>query len=459
MGKWENFTVERVAGFKCEPGKQQSIYWDGKAPGLGLRVTAGGAKSYIFETRLHGRTLRITIGDVRTWTIAKAQSEATDLKSLTDKGIDPRQQKKELADAVEARRAEQRSQLVTVGEAWKAYIADRKTRKKKGNGRIPLWSERHIKNHEALVKRGGEKRTRGLRPGEPKVTLSGPLHSLLLLKLSDLDAKAVQVWLKEELERGPTQAAQAFRALRAFIGWCADHDEYKSVTHSDACTTRKVKELAPKVKPKRGDCLEGTQLAAWFEWVRKIRNPVISAYLQIALLSGARRDELAGLRWEDVDFQWKSITIHDKVDGHRIIPLTPYVASLIAALPRRKDKDGNPVPWVFSSPKAASGRLQEPRIEHVKALTAAGLPHISIHGLRRSFSTLSEDEDIDCPVGVAAQIMGHKPSALAEKHYKRRSLDKLRLWHTKIEGWMLEQAGIEFEADKGVRSLRMVSAA
>ena len=38
--------------------------------------------------------------------------------------------------------------------------------------------------------------------------------------------------------------------------------------------------------------------------------------------------------------------------------------------------------------------------------------------------------------------MGHKPSALAEKHYRRRPIDLLRKWHTKIEEWVLEQAGI-----------------
>ena len=40
--------------------------------------------------------------------------------------------------------------------------------------------------------------------------------------------------------------------------------------------------------------------------------------------------------------------------------------------------------------------------------------------------------------------MGHKPSATAEKHYKVRPLDLLRMWHTKIEAWILEQAGIAF---------------
>jgi intergrase/recombinase len=47
------------------------------------------------------------------------------------------------------------------------------------------------------------------------------------------------------------------------------------------------------------------------------------------------------------------------------------------------------------------------------------------------------------PAGVVAQIQGHKPSATAEKHYRRRPLDLLRMWHTRTEAWMLEQAGIE----------------
>jgi len=49
-------------------------------------------------------------------------------------------------------------------------------------------------------------------------------------------------------------------------------------------------------------------------------------------------------------------------------------------------------------------------------------------------------------VGVVAQIQGHKPSAIAEKHYRRRPLDLLRMWHDRIEAWMLAQAGIEFQS-------------
>lgn len=110
--------------------------------------------------------------------------------------------------------------------------------------------------------------------------------------------------------------------------------------------------------------------------------------------------------------------------------------------------------WVFSSPTAADGKITEPRIAHTKALELAGRPHVSLHGLRRSFGTLCEW--VEMPSGISTQIMGHKPSALAEKHYRRRPLDLLRMWHTKIEAWLLEQAGVEYEYSSDTRKLKIM---
>lgn len=457
MAKHENFTAGRVAKLACEPGKQQTIYWDAKTPGLGLRVTAAGARSYIFETWLHGKSLRVTIGDVDTWPIdgpagndKTARAEARRLKALTDQDIDPRTQRRERAAAAALAHQTARQQDLTVGQAWQAYIEARK----------PKWGVRHLKNHEYMTKPGGASRTRGRRKDEPETTQPGPLHPLLALRLSALDVQAVRDWLEPLAAKTPTQAAQTYRALRAFVAWCADRPEYKALVHEDACSRRMARDVLPKAKAKT-DCLQREQLENWFREVRKIGNPVIAVYLQALLLTGARREEMASLRWQDVDFQWQSITIRDKVEGQRTIPLTPYLASLLADLKRSNDTppqrhrilhgkkiendltNWKPPEWVFSSPTAKSGRLQEPRINHNKALTAAGIPALTLHGLRRSFGTLTEW--VECPAGVVAQIMGHKPSATAEKHYKVRPLDLLRMWHARIEAWTLEQAGIKFK--------------
>jgi len=78
----------------------------------------------------------------------------------------------------------------------------------------------------------------------------------------------------------------------------------------------------------------------------------------------------------------------------------------------------------------------EPSIAHAHITNDVGIK-VTLHGLRRSFKSLTEWLDI--PVGVVAQIMGHKPSATAERHYTVRPLDLLRIHHKKIEEWIIEQ--------------------
>lgn len=425
-----NFTAERVAGFNCEQGKQQAIYWDGKTPGLGLRVTASGAKSYIFESRLHKKTLRVTIGDIRTWTISKAQAEATNLKSLTDKGIDPRQQKEERRIAANAAKLEAKRQDLTLSEVWSEYLKARKSK----------WSEGHYNSHIDLASAGGKAKKLG-----KGMTTAGPLSSLMPLLMSELTGPKITDWLETESLKRPTSAALSFRLLRAFVSWAVDIPEYRGIAFADAFTTRAVRDAVPKNETKEGDSIQREQLPEWFNAVKNIANPVISSYLQGLLLTGARRRELSNLQWADIDFQWRSITIRDKVEGTRIIPLTPYMSHLLTALPKRNK-------WVFSSANAKGGRIVEPRYAHTEALKKAGLPHVSLHGLRRSFGTLCEW--VEVPSGISAQIMGHKPSALAEKHYRRRPLDLLRKWHDQIETWILEQAGISFvPVESGLREV------
>ena len=101
------------------------------------------------------------------------------------------------------------------------------------------------------------------------------------------------------------------------------------------------------------------------------------------------------------------------------------------------------------------GCLTEPNNPHTRACKSAGLKGLTLHGLRRSFSSLTEW--LETPAGVVAQIQGHKPSATAEKHYKVRPLELLRVHHEKIETWILEQAGVPFVADAEPGKLRVVA--
>jgi integrase len=434
-------TAGRIAGFKCDEGKAQKFLWCADVPGLGVRVTANHVKSYIFQSKVNGQTMRVTIGSVSVWSITEAQAEARRLQIMIDNGNDPREVKSDMQAAKEAAKQAKEAEAaaleiqkaresVTVGMAWAEYIAARK----------PYWSESHYRDHEKDMHLGGDVRSRST-----ELTKPGTLASLATVRLVDLTPERVEEWAEIETLKRPTRARLSLRLLKAFLFWCSRHSSYKTIVTTNPAQSKTARESLGKAKAKN-DVLQREQLPAWFAAVRQIANPVISAYLQCLLLTGSRRDELAALRWVDVDFQWNSITIHDKVEDFRVIPLTPYVAHLLAGLPRRNE-------YVFSSPTAASGRLTEPRIAHNQACAIAGL-NMTLHGLRRSFATLCEWTET--PTGIAAQIQGHKPQGVREQNYIRRPLDLLRMWHVKIEAWILEQAGIEFVPVQGIQNLRVV---
>ncbi len=77
---------------------------------------------------------------------------------------------------------------------------------------------------------------------------------------------------------------------------------------------------------------------------------------------------------------------------------------------------------------------------------AAEIDGLTLHGLRRSFASLSEW--IEVPAGISAQIQGHAPQGVREQNYIRRPLDLLRSWHIKIEAWILNEASVELKAKK-----------
>jgi integrase len=432
-----NLTPGRIAALKCESG--QSFLWDSDTPGLGVRATPGNKKAYIIQSRFNGKAIRITIGDVGSITLEGSRVEAKRLLLMIEQGIDPREQKRkvieeqnEQKEVRKQRQAKQLQKSMKVSVVWDEYIKDRKA----------AWGKRHHLDHIRLAQSGDTPAKIGGRNLKP-----GPLAPLLQLPLDGLTSESLETWLNKEIADRPAQARLALKSFKAFLAWCADSNSYKEIV-TGGILTKRIRGILPKQNAK-DDCLQKEQLQGWFGSVRQIQNPIIAAYLQGLLLTGSRREELSHLRWEDIDFRWKSLTIRDKVEGQRIIPLTPYFEQLLRWLPKRNS-------WVFSSPTAASGRLQEPRIQHNKALTIAGIDKLTLHGLRRSFGTLAEW--IEVPVGVVAQIQGHKPSAIAEKHYRVRPLDLLRMWHVKIEEWILDQAGIEIPSvEETAEPLRLVS--
>ena len=403
----------------------REYHWCKDTPGFGLLVSSSGTKTWVSARRVKGKKVWRVLGKVQGANAISAEAARklfqvinNELSSGIDRVEENRQQKITHA-----------SNTMTVGEVWGVYLEERK----------PRWGDRHYADHISLSAAGGEKYKRGTG-----ITQPGPLYKFMNLPLRGLSAPAIEAWAAREGKTRPTVARLAWRCLKAFLGWCAEQPKYaQMLPNTNPAKTKKARESLGKPGTK-SDALERGQLPAWFDAVTKIHNPVVAAALQTMLLTGARPGEVLSLCWEDINTQWKSIQIRDKVEGIREIPATPYVLQLLGALPRRNG-------YVFAGLRREI--VAYPTEPHTRACTSAGLEGLTLHGLRRSFKSLTEWLDI--PAGVGAQLMGHKPSATAEKHYTVRPLDLLRIHHERIEAWILAQAGVKFGAEPKPASVHL----
>lgn len=443
LARAHDLTVGAIERLTCPDGKAQAFLRDTQSPGLRVRVTASGAKSFVFEAKLNRQTIRRTIGDARAWTIEDARRESNRLRVELDKGEDPRETEKAKAAEKAARKAQATAKATTVGDLWPTYLNEGKPKRR------DEWKPRYRLDLARMASAGGKKKVRG-----EGVTRPGPLFPLLTLPLVDINEDSLKAWHDNEAKASKHQAARALMMFRGFLRWCATKPEYRGLVDAEAGKAPALLESLPSMK-RRSDALEAAQVAGWWSGVEQLGNRTASIYLRALLLTGARREEMAALKWEDVDFRWRKLTLADKVEATRTIPLTPYLAQLLSSLPRTKLQDGDKLsPFVFAS-TGKEGRIADARGSHAKALLGAGIDGLTIHGLRRSFSLLGEAAG--APAGAIAQVMGHKPSATAEG-YRPRSVDALRPFLAKIEAHVLELAGVQFDEKTEPGRLRVISA-
>jgi site-specific recombinase XerD len=422
--------LERAA---CPDGLPFVLVKDADKKGLRLRVTKAGGKHWQFETRLRsGQLFTRALGEWPTISVDDAKTEAHRLRGLTEKGIDPRDSERQQHEIRSAATAAANAQALTVRDIWPRYLAEGRPKRK------DAWKPGYRASLDVMSAPGGVVKKRG-----QGLTRPGPLYPLLALKLADVTEDALQVWFEREAVAGKHQATRALMMFRGFLRWCSARPEFRKLIDRDAGKAPAILENLPSNK-KRTDVLGVAQLPGWWHGVEQLTNRTASVYLKALVLTGARKEELAGLTWVNVDFQWRKLTLADKVEQTRTIPLTPYLAHLLATLPRVNA-------FVFASASKA-GRISDARSSHKKTLQSAGIDHLTFHGLRRTFTQRGRSV---VPAGAVAQIAGHKPSATAEG-YAVLPLDDLRPYAALIEARILEQAGIKFDVKVEPGKLQLV---
>ena len=195
LTKAHDLTGALIDRLQCPPGKKQAFLRDKECPGLRVRVTASGAKAFVFERWVNGATMRTTIGPASGGGIQDARHAADKLRVLVRDGLDPRNVKRDRQRAAAEQRAanaaEKARDALTVRDAWTSYIAARKAATKGGK---PVWGALHRRDHERMAQAGGQPAERGTRGRG--VTIAGPLYPLMGLRLRDLTAERIREWAK-----------------------------------------------------------------------------------------------------------------------------------------------------------------------------------------------------------------------------------------------------------------------
>ena len=137
-------------------------------------------------------------------------------------------------------------------------------------------------------------------------------------------------------------------------------------------------------------------------------DPAAVLAIRLLLLTGARRDEILNLRWQDVDLDTGTLNLPDSKTGKKSIPLGPAAVEVLAAAPRLEG-------GVYVIP----GRRQEGRFVGIHRPWArirerAGLEDVRLHDARHSFASVGVAANLGLP--VIGAILGHRHPATTARY-------------------------------------------
>lgn len=416
MAKHKNFSAGLVAGFEFKPsarGKSnQTVYWDGKTPGLGLRVTPAGAKSFIFQTEINGKSLRTTIGDTRTWTIGKAQAEATRLKGMTDQGIDPREIKREKAEAkaaaIVAKQAAQteaeRRQQYTLRALCKAYTDMLEA---KGKARSAAATTSAFKCH--------------VLEAHPKIADT---------PANEVTAHQVAAMVRVVREAGKMRSAGILRSYLSAAFNAAKKAPFDASLPAALIpfdiATNPVDNI-PAIAVKAGErTLSAIELRAY---MASLGADLTDRALTLALLAGGQRmAQLLRAKVSDYNPDTATLRLWDgkgkRKQGPRehLLPLAPKAAELVTELVTRANE--NQSTWLFSTHGTVPMTFTTPGNRAAKISAAMKGELFDLRDIRRTVETMLASMEIS--KDTRAQLLSHGLSGVQASNYDKHDYTKVK---------------------------------
>lgn len=220
--------------------------------------------------------------------------------------------------------------------------------------------------------------------------------------LSRIRSGDVQRWVDnriQEKKRGGKATVKPATVVGEFVTLSAIFREARKrgYVHENPCRGITL----PRVNNKLTRCLTDEQerrlLAASSDCFRPL--------VQAALYTGMRLGELLDLRWGDVDFETRIVTVvHGKGEKMRHIPMVPELVSVLENLPRAISEKGEPSPYVFNNPDTAT-RWIDIKKQWGRALRLSGIREFRFHDLRHTFASRLAQRGVS--LKAIQDLLGH----------------------------------------------------
>ncbi len=418
-------TAERIRKFECPPDKQQAFLWDTESR-LAVRATAG-AKSYIYQGKLKGQTIRWTIGDVSDWLLESrdptnpgAREEARRLQTLIDKGIDPRELRREQEAARADRKAAEAAARVETEERKKytlqalceAYVGTLEAAGKSGASDARSLFKCHVYTVPEIA-------------GKPA---------------SEVEDEEIAEIISRVFEAGKERAAGKLRSYlrRAYQIAITSRLDPKQPSSLKAFRLR-VNPVAaiPTIPGKaRTRTLSEKELKAYVE---ALGDDIIDTALRVALLAGGQRMKQL-LRAGPADWNGEHLRLFDP-KGRRLtprehlIPLGPKAAAMVSDLAEKAQGRGSQ--YLFSSfgRVPLSAFTVSKRVNEIR--TAMKCEPFDLRDIRRTCETMLVGK-AGISRDVRAQLLSHGISGVQAVHYDRHDYiaekaAALKKWEKKLD--------------------------
>ena len=338
-------TTPSVAKLELPPGRSDIIFWDDSLPGFGLRIRAGGSRTWLVQYRAGPKKIRRQkIGDANRVRLDQARLEARQILAKVELGNDPQRAKLQARQEAEyfSRQASRYLELVS---------------KARTKPKSHIERQRHIQR-------------------DWKVFDAMPVHEIsrrdIAIRLGEISSS-----------HGPVAANRSRSTLSAFFSWALGEGLVEQ--NPVVGTNKQVEERARK------RVLDDAELRSIW---KALVDDQYSQIVGLLILTGQRRQEVAGMTWQEVDLEngvWTLPAKRTKNGIEHDVPLSRQAMQILAGVEQRKDRE-----FIFGIGEGPFSGFSRCKARFDKRCGVAGW---TLHDLRRTMVTGMNE------VGVAPHVV------------------------------------------------------